>query len=239
MVSLESWSGTGFSAAGLSTLKSTLVTAKTLAPTVVAGFNPFFDDIKGNSAWRYGGAVDQRLTRDLHAGIEVTKGDLEVPYLDFSGASPLPGRVPWQEAQGRGYLFWTPLEFLALRTEYQYERAQRSAKLADGVTSMDTHRVPFGVSVFLPHGFSAMARATYVHQHGEFELISGALRSGSSDFALLDLGLSYRLPKRYGMVSVGASNLLDKHFDYFDTDRNNPMFQPARAVFGRLTLAFP
>lgn len=238
-VSWEPWAGTVFRAAGFRTLKRTLVTDQTLEPTQVAGFNQFFDDINGTSAWRYGGAVDQRVTRDVYVGAEVTKGDLEVPFLDFSGTSPAAGRVPWQEAGGRAYAFWTPREWLALRTEYQYERAQRSAKLADGVTAMDTHRVPFGASVFLPRGFSAMVRVTYVHQHGEFEEISGALRSGASDFALLDLGLSYRLPRRYGMVSVGASNLLDKQFDYFDTDRNNPMFQPARAVFARITLAFP
>lgn len=238
-ISWEPWAGTVLRAAGLRTLKRTLVTDQTLEPTQVAGFNQFYDDINGTTAWRYGGAVDQRLTRDLHAGVEVTKGDLEVPYLDFSSASPLPGRVPWQEAQGRAYLFWTPREWLALRTEYQYERAQRSAELADGVVAMDTHRVPFGVRVFLPRGFSAMARVTYVHQQGRFEEISGALRSGAEDFALLDMGLSYRLPKRYGIVSVGASNLLDRHFDYFDTDRNNPMFQAARAVFSRITVAFP
>ena len=228
-----------FRAAGFRTLKRTLVTDQTLEPTQVAGFNQFFDDINGTSAWRYGAAVDQRFSANIYGGVEVTKGDLEVPYLDFSGANPTAGRVPWQEALGRAYLFWTPREWLALRTEYQYERAQRSEKLADGVASMDAQRVPFGVSVFLPRGFSASFRATYVHQHGRFEEISGAMRSGSSDFALLDLGVSYRLPKRYGIISLGASNLLDRHFDYFDTDRNNPMFQPARAVFSRITLAFP
>lgn len=238
-VSWEPWSGTVFRAAGFRTLKRTLVTDQTLEPTQVAGFNQFFDDINGTTAWRYGGAVDQRVTRDVHVGVEVTKGDLEVPFINFATGSPVPGRVPWQEAQGRIYGLWTPREWLALRSEYQYERAQRSDQLADGVTAMDTHRVPFGVSVFLPHGFSAMLRATYVHQHGRFEEFSGALRSGSSDFALLDMGVSYRLPRRYGIVSLGASNLLDRHFDYFDTDRNNPMFQPARAVFGRVTLAFP
>ena len=238
-VTWEPWAGTVFRAAGFRSLKRTLVTDQTLEPTQVAGFNQFFDDINGTSAWRYGGAVDQRLTSDIHAGVEVTKGDLEVPFLDFSGATPAAGRVPWQEAQGRFYAFWTPREWLALRTEYQYERAQRSAKLADGVVGMDTHRVPFGVSVFLPHGFSAMVRATYVHQQGRFELISGALQSGAEEFALLDMGVSYRLPHRYGIVSFGASNLLNRQFDYFDTDRDNPMFQPARAVFSRITLAFP
>ena len=238
-ISWEPWAGTVFRAAGFRTLKRTLVTDQTLEPTQVAGFNQFYDDINGTSAWRFGGAVDQRFGADIYGGVEVTKGDLEVPFLDFSAVDPAAGRVPWQEALARAYLFWTPREWLALRSEYQYERAQRSKQLADGVAAMDTHRIPIGVSVFLPRGFSASCRATYVHQHGRFEEIAGGIRSGTSDFALLDLSLSYRLPKRYGIVSLGASNLLDRHFDYFDTDRNNPLFQPARAVFSRITLAFP
>lgn len=239
-VSYEPWAGTVFRAAGFRTLKRTLVTDQTLEPTQVAGFNQFYDDINGTAAWRYGGAIDQRFSARLFGGVEITKGDLEVPFIGFDNlGNALPGRVPWQETLGRGYLLWAPADWLALRSGYEYERALRSVKLADGVVSMDTHRVPVGASVFLPHGFSGSFRVTWVHQHGRFEEISGALRSGDSEFALLDLGLSYRLPKRYGIVSFGASNLLDKQFDYFDTDRDNPAFQPARMLYGRITLAFP
>lgn len=240
-ISWEPWSGTVVRTAGFRTLKRTLVTDQTLEPTQVAGFNQFFDDINGTAAWRYGAALDQQLGADVYAGVEVSKGDLEVPFLDFSVVADGRGaHTSWNEAQGRAYLFWTPRDWLALRTEYQYERARRSELLADGVTSMDTQRVPVGISLFLPQGFSGAFRATYVHQHGRFEDISGAsFRSGSSDFALLDLSVSYRLPQRYGIVSLATTNLLDRHFNYFDTDRNNPMFQPARAIFGRITLAFP
>jgi hypothetical protein len=38
---------------------------------------------------------------------------------------------------------------------------------------------------------------------------------------------------------VGATNLTDKEFRYYDIDENNPTIQPKRMAFVRLTLALP
>jgi tetratricopeptide (TPR) repeat protein len=240
-VTWEPIAGTVLRAAAFRTLKRTLITDQTLEPTQVAGFNQFFDDINGTEAWRYGAAVDQTFTRDIHGGLEFSKRDLTVPYLDFADpAFPVRSSVDWDEYLGRAYLFWTPNDRLALRTEYQYEREDRVEELADGVKEVDTHRVPIGISYFHPSGFSSNLAATYFHQDGEFEDISGVgFRSGTSDFWVFDAAVSYRLPKRYGFVSVGATNLFDREFEYFDTDRNNPMVQPSRAWFARVTIALP
>lgn len=239
----EPIAGTTLRGAVFRTLKRTLITNQTLEPTQVAGFNQFYDEVNGTEAWRYGLAIDQQFTPNVYAGLEASVGDLSVPFLDFSNLTnvgPAPGRVSWKDALARGYLFWTPNDWLALRTEYQYERARRDRDASDGVASMDTHRVPIGASVYFAEGFSSNVQFTYVHQHGKFETIdNSAFLPGSSSFGVLDASLSYRLPKRYGFVSVGASNLLDRHFKYFDTDRNNPWIQPTRAVFARITLAWP
>jgi outer membrane receptor protein involved in Fe transport len=106
---------------------------------------------------------------------------------------------------------------------------------------VNTHRVPFGFSYFHPNGLSGALRTTYVQQDGVFEDMSGLriMTPGATDFWLLDATVSYRLPKRHGFVSLGVTNLTDEHFRYFETDRNNPQFQPARAVVARITLAFP
>jgi outer membrane receptor protein involved in Fe transport len=63
--------------------------------------------------------------------------------------------------------------------------------------------------------------------------------SGNDDFWVVDAGISYRLPRRYGVLTIGVTNLFDEQFKYQETDLRNPTIQPARAVFGRLTLAFP
>ena len=59
-----------------------------------------------------------------------------------------------------------------------------------------------------------------------------------------DAALSYRLPKRYGFITLGVANLLDKHFQYADSDAvtafiQNATIQPSRTVFGKITFEFP
>ena len=63
--------------------------------------------------------------------------------------------------------------------------------------------------------------------------------SGSDDFWTVDAAINYRLPKRYGFITVGATNLFDKKFKYFEVDRDNPRIQPDRTLFVKLTLALP
>jgi hypothetical protein len=84
--------------------------------------------------------------------------------------------------------------------------------------------------------------ATHWDQDGTFTFFfdrSVPVRSGSDDFWTVDAAISYRLPKRYGFISVGATNLFDEKFNFFDVDFDNPTIQPTRTVFARVTLAFP
>jgi hypothetical protein len=67
----------------------------------------------------------------------------------------------------------------------------------------------------------------------------GEFEDGDDDFWLFDLAVNYRLPKRYGIVSVGARNLFDEDFEHFDTDRDNARIQPERTFFGQITLELP
>jgi hypothetical protein len=109
-----------------------------------------------------------------------------------------------------------------------------------GFTEVTTHRVPLTVRFFHPSGLGAWLRGTYVNQDGEFQPRgSECCVSGSEDFWVVDAGISYRLPRRYGFLTIGVTNLLDEQFRYQETDLRNPTLQPARAVFARLTLAFP
>ncbi len=220
-------------------LKRKLITDQTLEPTQVAGFNQFFDDLNGTDAWRYGAAIDQKFTKDIFGGVEFSKRDLKSPFVttDVSG-NPI-GRVQdMDEYLARTYLFWTPHPWLALRAEYMFERF-KSQGLTDQPEELNTHRVPLGISFFHPSGLSATVNATYLDQDGRFVLINQNVRSGSEDFWIVDAGVSYRLPKRYGFITVGATNLFDKNFKFFDRDVRNTTMQPDRAFFARITLALP
>ena len=238
-ITWEPVAGTTLRAAAFRSLKRTLIANQTLEPTQVAGFNQFFDDINGTKAWRYGAAIDQKFTNALFGGAEISRRDLQVPVFNIVDETISIARVEWQENLARAYLFWTPRSWLALRGEYQFEHTSRD-EVDPLVKKMDTHRVPLGFSVFLPSGWSAAATATYHNQDGVFQrLTTGELVPAHDNFWLVDAGISYRLPKRYGFITVGASNLFDEEFNFFETDFNNPRIHSGRMVFGRVTLALP
>ena len=227
-------------AAAFRVLKRKLITNQTLEPTQVAGFNQFFDDRNGTDAWRYGGAIDQKFTKDLFAGVELSKRDLESPFVSNNV-----GRIEdMHESLARNYIFWTPHPWWALTAEYLFERF-KSQGLTNQPEELNTHRVPLGISFFHPSGLSAGLKATYFNQDGKFVLLNrGGVRSGSDDFWTVDAAISYRLPKRYGFITVGATNLFDQKFKFFDRSTSNatitnPTVQPDRTFFARITLALP
>ena len=243
-VSWNLFTNTTLRAAAFRVLKRSLVTDQTLEPTQVSGFNQFFDDPDGTEAWRYGAAIDQKFTSNFFGGLEFTKRDLTVPYqaFDFANGSVTSDvkETDWDEYLGRAYLFWTPHKWLSLTAEYLYERADRTDEFSAGIKKITTHRVPLGVNFFHPSGLGVFFKATYFNQDGEFQrLIEGNFESGSDQFWIVDAAISYRLPKRYGFITIGAKNLFDKEFNYQDTDIKNPIIQPDRAIFGRITLAIP
>ncbi|MGI0014849.1 MAG: TonB-dependent receptor, partial [Nitrososphaera sp.] len=230
-------------AAAFRTLKRTLITNQTLEPTQVAGFNQFFDDFNATRAWRYGGAIDQKFSQSIYGGLEYTFRDLEVPFVSLTPGGPRAREVDWEEKLFRAYLFWTPHEWVALSAGSEWERFVREKRFVDNAKHVETNRVPLGINFFHPSGLSAALKATYINQRGVFQREgSVTFQPGRDDFWVVDAAISYRLPKRYGFFSIGATNLFDKKFKYFDTDRGsvnlNPRTIPDRVIFGRLTLVF-
>ena len=230
-------------AAAFRVLKRTLITNQTLEPTQVAGFNQFFDEERATDSWRYGGAVDQKFSESIYGGAEYTYRSLNVPFTEvdpFSNTSNF-SNANWEEKQSRAYLFWTPHEWLALTAEWLWENLEREKEHADFARNVTTNSVPLGINFFHPSGLSASLKATYIHQDGRFsrQFDVTTFEDGSDDFWLLDAAVSYRLPKRYGFITIGVSNLTDKHFEYLDTDLSNPHIQPDRFFFAKVTLAFP
>jgi tetratricopeptide (TPR) repeat protein len=235
----EPFRGTTLRAAAFRTVKRTLITDQTLEPTQVAGFNQFFDDENGTKAWRYGGAIDQRFTKDLFAGVEVSKREGEFKAIDIitDPNNPSTSTFNTDEFLTRGYVFWTPHPWVALRAEYVFERFTKD--IPDDRFELTTHRLPLGVSFFHPLGISTTVTATYWNQYGRFNRFSGAVEAGDDQFWTVDAVIGYRLPRRYGFISLGVANLFDQDFKFFDRDVQNPTIQPTRTIFGKVTLAFP
>lgn len=218
-------------AAAFRTLKRTLVTNATLEPTQVAGFNQFYDDFNGTEAWRYGAAVDQKFTKEFFGGTEFSKRDLKTPAIGPTNATV---KENMEEYLSRTYLFWTPHPRVALRTEYMFDQYRTEGTIGEP-RQLTTHSVPSGISFFHPSGLGAFLTGTYYNQSIKLP----DTRSGNDNFFLVDLGINYRLPKRYGFITVGATNLFDQKFKYFERDLNNSRIQPNRTIFGKITLALP
>jgi hypothetical protein len=216
-----------------------------LEPTEVTGFNQFFFGTDGEDVWRYGLAIDQRITPDISAGVEYATRELETPIV-FIGPPDENFVVESEEVSGRAYFFWTPAQTsnLALRAEYQYDKQDNEDLPAFGSTiSLSTHRVPLGISYFVPIGFGLDVVGTYVDQSGEFlEFLPVPpfvdQFSDQDSFWVVDASISYRLPGRHGLLTVDAKNLFDERFKFQDVDPSNPTILPERLLLLKLTLDF-
>ena len=233
--------GTTVRGAVFRVLRRTLpFTSQTIEPTQVAGFNQFYDDFPGTDAWTYGAGADQKISDSLFAGVEYSQRDLDVPISVTAPPEPTTyKRFDWKERQGRAYLYWAPDPRLALSADYQYERQDREAH---PVKEVRTHRVPLAARFFHPSGVFATATGTYFDQSGEFFRIGQAPStdtptSGSDRFWIFDASAGYRLPDRWGIVSIEGKNLFDRSFQYQDTDPVRPVIQPERTVYFKITIS--
>jgi Flp pilus assembly protein TadD len=232
-------------AAAFRVLKRSFTSSQTLEPTHIAGFNQFFDDAPGTDAWRYGVAVDQAFDiygdksgPDLYAGFELSKRELDWPLV----TGELQTRIfDHEEEFARVYLYWTPLDWLALSTEYWFERFVHDPEALSSPVALaksKTHRLPLEFRVFHPSGVFARARATYINQRGRFEDATRTVVPGSDEFWTVDALLGYRFPKRLGLATLEVRNLFDENFQFQDTDPENSAISRDRVILLRLTLAF-
>jgi len=221
-------------------LKREFVVNQTIEPTQVAGFNQFFDEVNAADSWRYGIAIDQKLTAALYGGAEFTERDIETPYQSLTAGTYTTHHADWEENMLRAYLYWTPYSWLAASGEYSHERLKREEEQTGllGAKNVDTHRFALGANFFHVSGFRAGLNTSYIDQEGSFQDITFSYFNGSDDFWVVDAFIGYRLPKRWGIFTLEVKNLFDEEFKYQETDPAYPHVYPERLVIGRLTLSF-
>jgi len=229
---------TTFRAAAFRSLSITRTANQTIEPTQVAGFNQFFDDIDGTVAWRYGAGVDHKFSKQLVSGLEYSERKLYIPGFVPS--------VDRSEHVGRAYTYFTPHDWIAVGAEYFYETIKNPERpvspsnvLSGGpFDSVETHRVPLSVSWFHPSGLAFKVKNSFVHQSGMFHDITlNDKTPGRSSFFIVDMSLSYRLPQRFGLISLGINNLFDDRIHFQNTGNDEPILAPGRILFSRINIA--
>lgn len=230
-------------AAAFRVMSRTLIADQTIEPTELSGFNQFYDDVAGADSSIYGTAVDQKFGRTIFGGMELTRREQDVPFED---ATLTNGAVDsefleanWREDSGRAYLYWTPLKTLALSMEYFHELFDRGDTFfgTAEIKELRTERLRFGGRYFHPSGLYAKLQVSYIDQHGDFYDVSTSVSTRDDDhFWIVDAGVGYRLPKRYGFLSIEARNLFDECFKFQDTDPANPTISPNQLILLKLTI---
>jgi tetratricopeptide (TPR) repeat protein len=230
-------------AAGFKTVKRTFLANQTIEPTQIAGFNQFYDDANGSQAWRYGGAIDATFSKNLYTGVEFTRRDIDSP---FNVGLPFFQMEKQQDDAFRAYLYWTPHEHLAFNADYQRNRfifKSQSPLPTRRPQRILTQTVPLTIRYFSPHGLFASFTSKYINQSVTLASTS-TFQKDNGDFWVFDIGLGYRLLRRYGVISIKVVNLLDQKFlfqdDSFRTGSNtfSSLLTPERSIFGNITVNF-
>jgi tetratricopeptide (TPR) repeat protein len=231
-------------AAAFRTFNRTLISNQTLEPTQVAGFNQFFHDREATKAWRYSIGIDQKFSSTASGGVEFSRRDLDVPFFDKENRYS-----DWEERLVRTYIYWAPCPWMSTSAEYQYERFAREREYVgpEGFYYIKTQRLPLGFKLFHPLGFIAGLKTTYIDQKANFKGDS----SEEDQFWVVDASIGYRLPKRWGLITIEAKNLFNEAFKYQDTDTAstsiggldstlalNPLISPERLILAKITLVF-
>jgi tetratricopeptide (TPR) repeat protein len=236
-------------AAYFENVKPVLAANRTLEPTQVAGFNQFFDDADATKSRRYGVGVDWQVIPDVAIGGELTWRNIEEPFIDASVDPPTVVEDDADEKLYQAYVYWTPLDELAVRAGFVYDKYEKdsdefSARVGNqNPLEVETFSVPVGVTYFHPSGIFAGAGVTFVNQ--EVRRLPEFSNQGEDNFVVVDVGIGYRFPKRLGIASLSVRNLFDEGFrfqdDSFREFGDEPTigpYIPERTIMGRVTLNF-
>jgi tetratricopeptide (TPR) repeat protein len=214
--------------------KKPINSLQTIEPTQIAGFKQFFDDFSDRYFTFYGAGIDYIFKPNFLTGTELSRREV---FNHLTGTKAL------EKDTIKVYLNWTPSDSIAVSSGYKIIRDIRP-----GRQQLSTHSLSLEARYFDPSGFFGKIMGTYINQSKttpEFIGVEEVDVLKRSSFFLLDMSIGFRLPSRFGIVSLEGKNLLDKRFRYEDLGidqssvfYNATEFTPQRTIFGRITFNF-
>ena len=149
--------------------------------------------------------------KDLSAGLELTRRDLDEPVFILFDDPPRTDFEDREEEFHRLYLYWTPSERWGVTGELIYDNYEsdigEATEFGDLPEKVRTVSLPIAATYFHPSGFFGGIQGTYVDQEVRRSPNSLAA-SGKDNFFVVDLAIGYRFPKRYGIASLGIRTCL-------------------------------
>lgn len=224
---------------------SSIADLESIEPTQIAGFNQLVDELPGNKSKSYGLGIDQKFAKRTYLGVEALHRNIEQSLgfsSDIVNLNSDAGLVSGENS---------PVEFLHqearenLLNAYFYQIFHKTltgtldytiAHLEDkfSLKESQTHRIKIGLNYFHPSGWFARTSATWRNQDLED---FGSTVDGVRDFWIVDASVGYQLPKRFGVVILSVTNILDEDFLYEPIGLDS-RFLPDRSVNLRVSLNF-
>jgi hypothetical protein len=179
--------------------------------------------------------LDARIASGLYGGVEASAREVDEPVF---------GETENRDEQlYRIYLYWTPRPRWAINSGIELDRFQNPQPVNEEFPKkVDTLSIPVAIRYFDPSGIFAELGVTYVADNVD-RIDAAGLPEGDDQFWLLDATVGYRLPRRYGILSLEGKNLLGESFGYEDdnyriAEPRNSRYIPDRTILARLTLSF-
>jgi len=234
--------------ASFNSVNDTFISNTLLEPTQVAGFHQYYNDTFGSRIYLRGVAWDHRWNSNVAWGIEASSRDLQVP----AGAD----YAQWDERQSRAYVNWAlpgavlkrilPGTEGSLTISYDHTHLLRDTPSFIGSEKISDYRLRqlrLGLTLNHGSGWTFNASLSRVQTQALFQVFAldfSTLKVSTEDrFLSADAVLTYRLPNKWGQISVGALNLSNRRgFQYLELDPQNPRYASERLVYGRLQLSF-
>ncbi len=231
-------------AAGGRTIKRPYVANQTLEPTQLAGFNELLDDKDGTRADWLGLGADLRASESLRIGSELVWRRLSRQVSEPTDTGDFQHKNETaRDDRATAYLYWIATDQIVMSLELIGEDYSANKRDNPSFSRMRTLTVPLRLNYTMPAGWFATAQTSFVAQDVD-QPSDGDNTDLDSHGLLVDLAAGYRLPKRYGIIAVEATNLLDERLAFqdesFRTSRGqvDPRFIPSRAFFATVTLNF-
>ena len=202
----------------------------------------------------YGAALDFRVNDRLWGGLEALKQDSDVPLGQLS-APEYYEIASNQEYSYGAYGYWLPNHYwtLSIAPRYEIFKVDHNCPLCSYLypAELKTFSLPVNVRYSDPSGFFSGLGIVYVNQDIQAIDLNAPIRgdfhrlpSQNEDFTLVNVGLGYRFPKRWGVFTLQIDNVFDRNFYYQDDNyqtgdgTTNPLYIPERTLRGRLILNF-